>query len=231
MTTRSPHTVNDVMTTTVVAVGPDARFREVVSAMRQWQASAVPVLDGDGRVTGVVSEADLLPKEELRARGSAFADPAELRGEGAKAGGLTARDVMTSPAVTVTASATLPQAARLMARHRVKRLPVVDGSGVLKGIVSRGDLLKVFLRADAELSDEIREEVVDRLFPVTRRSVTVEVDQGTVTLSGAVADPALVPVAERLARSVEGVVDVRCLLTAPVTAPAGAGGREAGRPG
>ena len=212
---QTPHTVNDVMTSTVVAVGLEAQFKEIVTAMRQWRVTSVPVLEGEGQVVGVVSEADLLPKEELRDKEPTLIDQKERLTDYAKAGAVTARDLMSSPAVTVLKEATLPEAARLMARHQVKRLPVVDGRGLLKGIVSRADLLKVFLRTDDDLAGEVRRDVVDRLFPVSRRDVRVEVDQGCVTIGGFVRDATLIPVAERLTRGVEGVVNVLCELTAP----------------
>ncbi|MFD8815090.1 CBS domain-containing protein [Streptomyces sp. NPDC059627] len=196
----SPHTVGDVMTRAPVAVGRDAPFKDVVALMDRWKVSTLPVLDGEGRVVGVVSEADLLFKDELRA------------------GGVTAGDLMNAPAVTVHADAALAEAARLMARRGVKRLPVVDGAGVLKGIVSRADLLKVFLRADEELTEEVRREVVDRLFPLSADHIRVEVSEGVVTLTGWIDSPEPAPVAERLARAVDGVVDVHCRLC-PVSVP------------
>ncbi|WP_197287635.1 CBS domain-containing protein [Streptomyces apocyni] len=206
------------MTSTVVAVGLDAQFKEIVAAMKEWQVTAVPVLEGEGRVVGVLSEADLLNKEELRDKEPTMIGQMERLADYAKAGAVTARDLMSSPAVTVSAGATLPQAARLMAEHRVKRLPVVDEQGILKGIVSRSDLLKVFLRTDEDLAAEVRREVVDRFFPVSRGGIRVAVEKGCVTLTGSVRDETLLPVAERLTRAVEGVVDVRCDLIAPTTA-------------
>ncbi|WP_438483813.1 CBS domain-containing protein [Streptomyces sp. S186] len=214
----SPHTVSDVMTQTVVAVGQAARFKEIVETMEQWKVSALPVLAGEGRVIGVVSEADLLPKEEFR-----DADPdrmeqrrrlADLR----KAGGLTAGELMSAPALTVHADDTIAQAARTMARKSVKRLPVVDSHGMLQGIVSRADLLKVFLRSDEDLAAEVRTEIVDRLFTGVPQQVEVGVKDGVVTLRGPIRDSALLPVAARLVRAVEGVVDVAFdVRTAPAT--------------
>ena len=128
-----------------------------------------------------------------------------------KADAVTAEELMTSPAVCVHADATVANAARIMARRALKRLPVTDAEGVLRGIVSRGDLLKVFLRDDPDIADEVRHEVVDRLFP-GETSVTVHVEDGRVSLAGQVADAALIPAAVRLARAVEGVVDVACVL-------------------
>ncbi|MFF3754646.1 CBS domain-containing protein [Streptomyces sp. NPDC002018] len=215
----TPHIVGDVMTRTVVAVGPKAGFKEIVGTMERWNVSALPVLEGDGRVVGVVSEADLLPKEEFRdadpSRGEQMRRLDDLR----KAGGATAGDLMSAPALTVGKEATLAQAARTMARGSLKRLPVVDSSGRLQGIVSRCDLLKVFLRPDEDLAKEVRAEVVERLFLVSRESVEVTVVDGVVTLSGRIHDTALVPLAARLARAVEGVVDVECALVGPGVEP------------
>jgi CBS domain-containing protein len=211
----TPHIVSDVMTHTVAAIGRKANFKEIVQLMEQWKVSALPVLEGEGRVIGVVSEADLLPKEEFR-----DSDPdrhTQLRrlSDLAKAGAVTAEDLMTAPAVTVQANATLAQAARTMAHAKVKRLPVVDDMGLLEGVVSRGDLLKVFLRGDEDIAEEVRREVVSYLFRAPSAPVRVQVQDGVVTLTGRVRDTALVPVAARLVRSVEGVVDVEFELTGP----------------
>ncbi|MFE9454189.1 CBS domain-containing protein [Streptomyces sp. NPDC006739] len=108
--------------------------------------------------------------------------------------------------------ATLGQAARLMARSRVRRLPVVGPGGALEGIVSRSDLLKVFLRDDDDIAAEVRREVVVRLFGTGMAPVGVDVHDGVVRLTGRVDDPAFVPLAMLLARSVPGVVDVHCAL-------------------
>ncbi|MFF4113233.1 CBS domain-containing protein [Streptomyces sp. NPDC001714] len=207
-----PHTVSDVMTRTVAAIGRDAPFKDVVTLMEEWRVSALPVLEGEGRVIGVVSEADLLPKEEFRGSDPDRFTQRQRLDDLAKAGAVTAGELMSTPAVTVHPSATLGQAARILARHRVKRLPVVDSDGLLQGVVSRSDLLKVFLCGDEELAEEVRHEVVDRLFPLSADHIQVEVAEGVVTLTGWVADNGLAAVAERLARAVEGVVDVHCCL-------------------
>ncbi|MCX4768703.1 Hypoxic response protein 1 [Streptomyces sp. ADI92-24] len=211
MTTR-PYNVADVMTKKVVAVAPGAGFKEIVEAMARWKVTALPVLEGEVRVIGVVSEADLLPKEEFHESSPGLIEQMRRLEDTAKAGSLCARDLMTSPAVTVSSDALLPQAARLMATHRVKRLPVVD-VGRLEGIVSRADLLKVFLRPDTELAEDVRHQVVERLFPLSAGNVRVDVTAGVVTLSGEVRDGTLIPVAARLAQAVEGIVAVRCELT------------------
>ncbi|NEW70917.1 CBS domain-containing protein [Streptomyces rhizosphaericus] len=204
----TPHLVSDVMTRTVVAVGRDASFKELVQTLGQWRVSAMPVLEGEGRVIGVVSEADLLPKEEFRDTDPDRFQQLRRLPDLAKAGALTAEELMSSPAVTVHPDATLPEAARIMAVRGVKRLPVVDAEGKLLGIVSRGDLLKVFLRADQDIEEEVHRTVVSCLFPGS--GVHVRVREGVVTLGGQLGDTTLIPVAARLARAVEGVVDVEC---------------------
>jgi CBS domain-containing protein len=93
----------------------------------------------------------------------------------------------------------------------VKRLPVVDAVGILQGVVSRSDLLKVFLRGDEDIAEEIRHHVLGRL-PVTT-ALTVRVTEGVVTLGGLLPDRSLVPVVARAVRAVEGVVDIRLDLT------------------
>ncbi|MET7289231.1 CBS domain-containing protein [Streptomyces sp. NPDC005573] len=203
----SPQIVSEVMTHTVVSVGRWASFKDIVGMMQEWRVSALPVLEGEGRVVGVVSEADLLPTEELRdspERGYALLRPADV----VKAGAVTAGDLMSSPAITVRADATLAEAARVMAREKVKRLPVVDEAGLLEGVVSRADLLTVFLRDDEDIAEEVRRDIVAYLFPLSSCDLHVEVHDGVATLTGRVRDTALVPVAARLVRAVEGVVDV-----------------------
>lgn len=210
------HLVGDVMTRTVVALGSGAAFKDIVRAMRQFQISVLPVVDDEYRVLGVVSEADLLSKEELRDGADHGLLPARLMlADPAKAGARTAGELMTVPPVTVRPDETVSGAARTMAHRQVSCLPVVDGEGVLKGVVSRFDLLKVFLREDLDIAGEIRREVVARLFPNPLEPVRVTVRDGVVRLTGRVPDTSLVPVAVRLVRAVAGVVDVDCALTGP----------------
>ncbi|GGZ05460.1 hypothetical protein GCM10010365_25830 [Streptomyces poonensis] len=223
--------MSDVMTRRVVTVGREARFKRIVRLMQERQVSALPVLEGMGRVVGVVSEADLLPKEEFRER-FRDSDPdlprSRLRSTGgtpvtqmrrlsdpAKAGAVTAGELMTSPALTVRADTTLAEAAQIMATVQVRRLPVVDGQDLLQGIVSRTDLLKVFLRDDEDIARQVRREIVSYLFPSPPSAVRVVVRDGIVTLTGSIPDRSLVPAAARLARAVEGVVDVRFELALP----------------
>ncbi|MFF4427478.1 CBS domain-containing protein [Streptomyces sp. NPDC001549] len=208
----SRSTVSDVMTHTAIAIGREASYKEIVELLHEWKVSAVPVLEGEGRVVGVVSEADLLPKEEFRREEPILPDPLD---EAAKAAGVLAEDLMSSPAVTVHPRATVAEAARIMARKGVKRLPVVNEVGMLEGVVSRSDLLKVFLRPDEELAEEIRRAVPAELAPGADLDFSVQ--DGVVVLRGPVRDRALVPLLARAIRAVEGVVDVRMELDGAVS--------------
>ncbi|MER7467257.1 CBS domain-containing protein [Streptomyces sp. NPDC097981] len=174
----TPYTVADVMTKKVVAVTRSAEFKEIVTAIERWKVTALPVIEGEGRVVGVVSEADHLPKEEFHEHRPGMIGQMRRLADASKAGSTCAEDLMTTPAVTVQPGAALPQAARLMAERHIKRLPAVDTGGPLKGIVSRADLLKVFLRSDDALAAEISHEAIEQLFPVSRKTVKVDVTHG-----------------------------------------------------
>ncbi|MFB6441635.1 CBS domain-containing protein [Streptomyces sp. NPDC056411] len=212
----APHLVRDVMTQTVAAVGREARFKEIVETMERWQVSALPVLAGEGRVVGVVSEADLLPKEEFRESDPDRLEQLRRVDDVRRAEAVTAGELMSSPAHTVRADATLSQAARTMARESVKRLPVVDPHGMLRGIVSRADLLKVFLRSDEDLAAEVHRDLGE-FFAAPVKDLDVRVVDGVVTLSGRMRDTSLIPVIARLMRAVEGVVDVEFDVTGPAS--------------
>jgi len=228
---RAPRLVSDVMTRKVVALGRTATFKDIVKAMRQGKVSAVPVLGEQNQVVGVVSEADLLRKEEfrdvepdlprpwLRSTDRVCVDRLEQLAHLAKAAAVTAEELMTAPAVTVRADATGAQAARIMARAKAKRLPVVGDDGTLLGIVSRSDLLKVFLRDDEDIAEEIHHEIVAHLMAAPSEPIRVEVRDGIVKLTGRIRDTSLVPLVTRLVRGVEGVVDVDCALSGPPRRP------------
>ncbi|MER6540680.1 CBS domain-containing protein [Streptomyces sp900105755] len=217
--TGTPHVVSDVMTQTVLALRHGAAFKDIVKALQRWQVSAAPVLDDDGRVVGVVSEADLLHKEEARTAAPAGHGQGRSGPDSPESASVTAAALMTTPAITVRPEAPLPEAARTMARHGVKRLPVVDADGLLQGVVSRADLLKVFLRGDEDIAEEIRRQILPHLFPDSAEPVRVLVRDGVVTLTGRVPDTALIPVAVGWVRGVDGVVAVECALAGPPRRP------------
>lgn len=212
--------VRDIMTTEVVSVNGSTPFKDIAEVLIAHGVSAVPVVDAENHVIGVVSEADLLRKEEFREHYYAEGYKPPLRSRlrhrlsedghdvRSKAAGDRAAQLMTAPAVTVPASAPAVTAARKMDEHGVKRLIVVDEEGTLQGIVSRRDLLKVFVRPDADIAHEIREDVLKRSLMVETADVDVKVRQGVVTLSGHVERRSRAQLAVRLAARVDGVVDV-----------------------
>lgn len=203
--------VGDVMTSEVVSVSPDTPFFELVRTLTENKISGVPVVGPDQRVLGVVSESDLLRKEEFK---SPLEDSTPLfetrthRDVRERAEGSIAAEVMSTPAITVGQATTVVEAARLMAQRNHTRLPVIDRDGRLCGIVTRSDLLKVFVRPDEEIRDEIAAEVIRRYLWQDATLVQVDVKDGVVTLSGRLDLKSLIPIAERLASSVEGVVRV-----------------------
>lgn len=212
-------TVADVMTSKVVSVTATTPFKDIAQALIEGGISAVPVVDDDQHVIGMVSEADLLRKEEFREQfyREGYRPPlrARLRHPKGrqKAGGDTAGELMTSPAITVSPEASAVSAARLMEAHDVKRLAVVDHDGRLRGIVSRRDLVKLFLRGDEEIAAEIRDDILDRSLWVDTDGVQVEVHQGVVTLSGWMDRRTETGIAARMSARVNGVVDVVDRLT------------------
>ncbi|AWZ03472.1 MULTISPECIES: CBS domain-containing protein [unclassified Streptomyces] len=182
--------VAGLMTPTAVSVRRGTPFKEIARLLKEFDISAVPVVDEAERPVGVVSEADL------------------LRRPGSGNGSNTAADVMTSPAITAQPEWSVVRAARVMRKHQVKRLPVVDATGRLIGILSRSDLLQLFLRRDHAIQEEILEDVLTRALGLRPSSLTVEVTDGLVTLSGTVSRHSLIPIVLRLCQSVDGVVDV-----------------------
>jgi CBS-domain-containing membrane protein len=156
-----------------------------------------------------VSEADLLHKVEATdgARPRIF-ESRRRRGERAKAGGRTAGDVMTAPALCVLPSLAVAAAARRMHSEHVKRLPVEDDLGRLVGIVTRSDLLKVHLRSDAEIRHDVAEEVFQQILSIEQGKVSAVTSDGVVTLAGRTHFRSTADKAVRLTRQVPGVVGV-----------------------
>lgn len=203
-------TVRDVMTKDVVSVTEDAPYKEIVSTLAQHAVSAVPVVDSVGRVLGVVSEADLLHKMEFAGLEPHLhlLERRQRRAARTKATGDTARDLMSAPAVTIGPDVALPAVASTMERERVKRLPVVDAQGRLTGIVSRRDLLRVYLRDDESVRDEIRDQVLRKTLWIDPETIKVTVEQGVATLAGRADRRSTAQIVVRLCEAVPGVVEV-----------------------
>jgi len=206
--------VSDVMTTSVVTVDRITPYQEIDRLLAQHRISGMPVLKMGREVAGVVTEADLLAAEDetsRRARMDSSIGRRRLLHKQPQ-GSLTAGTLMTSPAITIGPDATIPAAARLMNTHHIRRLPVVDEDGKLIGVVSRRDLLSVFLRADADISHDVR-QVLDEVPLEDPREIAVTVRHGVVTLAGAMRpEPGeghdLIPLVLRLVWDIDGVVDV-----------------------
>jgi CBS domain-containing protein len=198
--------VRDVMTTAVVTADQLTPYKEIARLLAENRISGLPVLAAGRHVAGVVTEANLLAQEEKRAW-ERMAVPGHGLGS-QQHWALTAGELMSSPAITISPDATVGSAARAMNDHRVRRLPVVDSGGRLLGIVSRRDLLSVFLRPDGDVAAEVR-ETFDEVLHASPGIVTVTVTDGVVILTGPPgADHDLVAVAIRLAWGVDGVVDI-----------------------
>lgn len=201
--------VRDVMTDPVVVARPECGYKEIVEVMARFGVSALPVIDDDCRVLGVVSEADLLHKVEL-AGDEPHARLFERRRRAArkKAAGDTAQDLMTSPAITIGPDAPAREAARLMEKEQVKRLPVVNAEGRVVGIVARRDLLRVYAQPDSEIQRRVVNQVLRRTLLLEPSDITVSVADGIVTLHGATDRRSTAQIAVRLTHAVDGVVDV-----------------------
>ena len=154
--------VRDVMTTSVVAVRPDTAYREMTVMFRTHRVSGFPVVDHDGKVTGVVSETDLLAVAAADPDPAAQPAPRGWRPHHKQltVGEATAGALMTHPAVTIGPDELVRTAARLMSSLKLQQLPVVDRDGHLVGIISRSDVLSVFRRSDEEIHREVTQDVI-----------------------------------------------------------------------
>jgi CBS domain-containing protein len=212
-------TVKDVMSTHVVAVRPAAGYKEMAVTLREQRVSAFPVIDGDSKVIGVVSESDLLVKEALEGTVPGTRPGLTQRHVRSQVTGLTAADLMTRPAVTIGPDEPVSHAARLMYGRRVKRLPVVNADGTLIGIVTRSDVLDVYRRSDTGIWREITEDLILGTHRCDPARFDVTVKDGVVTITGT---PETAQVGHDIigaVRHMEGVVAVRDRLSYPSSSP------------
>jgi len=207
--------VKDVMTADVVTVRGDTPFKDMASMLGMSRISALPVVDGAGKVIGLVSEADLLVKEAGQAVPPGWFAGLRRRHDHEKAVGITAAQLMTSPPVVIHPDESAQHAAWLMYDRGVKRLPVVDGAGHLVGIVSRSDVLGVFGRPDEEIRREVTDEVILGSFLMDPALFEVTVASGIVTLAGRPETAAVGRSLIERVRHLDGVVAVRDQLAYP----------------
>ncbi|MGW6058093.1 CBS domain-containing protein [Streptomyces sp. NPDC055189] len=207
--------IGSVMTSEVVSAQYGTPFKEVARRLSEYRISGLPVIDADDKVVGVISETDLLAREpqapdparpQRRVRLPRMGGAAR---EGrTKATARTAGQLMSTPPVCVHADTTIAEGARRMAQHEVERLPVVDDEDRLVGIVTRRDLLQVFLRADDEIRHEVIEQVLVGALWLAPQSIRIDVRDGVVTLEGQLERRSEVPVALHMTREIDGVVAV-----------------------
>ncbi len=206
-------TVGDMMTRSVLSVSPETPLKEVARLLVEHRISGLPVVDDTGRVVGVISEGDLLVKEQrrdaIRHRPLAriFGDSAETRQLLAKAEASTAGDAMTAPAITIESNTRVSVAAARMIERKVNRLPVTE-HGRLVGIVTRADVIRAFVQTDDELADAVRNEVLLRSMWLDPTKFSVEVTNGLVTIRGTVERRSTAAMVERMAAMVPGIVSV-----------------------
>jgi CBS domain-containing protein len=202
--------VADVMTTDVIQVRPSMPLKQVAELLLERGISGAPVVDGEGRVLGIVSETDILAKEQGTVERKGLIQrllfPA-TRSEQLKLEATTAAHAMTSPAVTIPPHTTVAEAAAKMLEHCVNRLPVIDGP-TLRGIVTRADLVRAFVRPDTEIARQIQEDVLRRRLWLKPQDVQVSVEQGSVRLQGHVESDKIARRVESLVRDLPGVVEV-----------------------
>lgn len=203
----------DVMTSPVITVSPDTPVKEVAQLLLTHHISGVPVVS-DGKLVGIVTEADLLYKERPETEEGGLLRllrRGQLAEAERKAEGLVARDVMTSPVVTVTEDTPLREVASLMARRQINRVPVLRGDQVV-GIVSRADVLRALVRADDELKEAVQRALLEELW-IDPSGLRIEVHEGVVTLEGEVDRRSDKELAERWVSTIDGVVRVESRLT------------------
>lgn len=206
--------VRDIMTTDPIRVTDDTCLKEAARAMVRNHVSGLPVVDGAGKLVGVVSEGDFIRQEASRDRshGVSLLDALFGEGELEVVGAETVGEVMTKNVVTITPEATIGEAARVMARRNVKRLPVVDLEGELVGIISRADVVSAFTKPDDVIEDEVREDIMRRLLFLDPDSISVTVSDGVVTLAGELENRTEAQLLEELTRRIAGVVRVHSQL-------------------
>jgi CBS domain-containing protein len=204
--------VQEIMTQEVITVGPETNLRDAAGILVYHRISGLPVSDTKGELVGILSEGDILAREAgVRDERRLFA---RLRSSktNKKARALTVEDAMTAPAETISPHASVAEAARRMSDLGIKRLPVVKGHALV-GIVSRGDLVRAFVRSDREIRHEITEDLLRRtLWLEVPEAVHVQVKRGAVRLSGQVETVTDALLLQKLVARVPGVVSVHAEL-------------------
>jgi CBS domain-containing protein len=210
--------VRDVMTRSVISVGPATPLKEAAGLLVHHRISGLPVVDRKGEVLGILSEADFLMKAQgadavsHRPLARIFGDSRESTEQLTKLAAVTAGGAMTSPPVTIGPDARIADAAAVMTGRHVNRLPVVDG-GRLVGIVTRADLVRAYIRSDDELARTIREDVLVRILWLDPARFEVEVENGVASIRGQADRRSTAEMVGRVVAMVPGIVDVLDFVT------------------
>jgi CBS domain-containing protein len=201
-------TVSDVMTRQLITASPETTFQEAVRLLEDNRVSGLPVIDREGKLVGIVTEADLLNKAEKREPDAYVLESRRHRLDRSRASALDVASAMSRDVVSVGPDSPIALAAREMHARGFKRLPVVDSEGRLVGIVSRGDVLKVFLRSDAELAKEVRGilDHAERTFGGA--PIAAKVTGGVVNLEGRLRSKNQVDATVRAVAAVDGVIGI-----------------------
>jgi CBS domain-containing protein len=196
--------VLDIMTIDVITTTPDTYLKAAARMMVDAGVSGIPVVNDSGALVGIITEADFLEREADRSQRRLL--NVMISDGGPIVDADTVGEVMTRDPVVIFPEASVAEAARVMAHHHVKRLPVVDDSGALIGIISRADVVAVFTRPDDVIEDEIREDIVKRVLLLDVDSLEIDVENGVVSISGVAPTATDARLLEALARRIDGVV-------------------------
>lgn len=206
--------VRDLMTSPVISVGPKASLKEAARRMIEAGISGLLVTDDNGGLVGVITEADFVKSESgrravkrarlLRWFGNDDELPSTER---------LVEDVMTSDVITLGPDADHAEAARIMRKSGIKRIPIVEDDGTVRGIVSRSDILRAFARSDNDIIAELRDHVMGEVLWIDPRKVEVKSVDGNVELHGHLETKSDAALLEDLTRRLDGVVSVSSHLT------------------
>lgn len=201
------------MTKRVVTVTPQTSFKDAVRLMRTKRVSGLPVVDSNRRLVGIVTEGDLLNKVEQRDLDAYVLESKRHKLDRARASALDVASAMSTAVTSVRPDFPIALAAREMHTRGFKRLPVIDQEGNLVGIVSRGDLLTVFLRTDAQVRADVRRALAAIQAHGGARELKAKVTGGVVELEGWFEEKSRLEATVRAITAIDGVVGVRSRLT------------------